>query len=207
MCVCPNCGVAGAVVALWLLTPSTHDLTGALQLSSTFLQAQRALGPEAVAGYTGTLPTYSLLNLKDVRLTDTGLERYPWLKEGPTDHAADLVQVGLLKVASGCSVFLTGKGFEGHTYIVVLVLLLLWCWHWSCNQLEYRSKPLPKVSRGRPPQVVRAAARRLSPCFALRELAASAGDVTPDSESWQVLICYVLVYHHGRAASTWVVTT
>lgn len=105
VCATPQCGLAGAVVALWLLTPSTHDLTGALQLSSTFLQAQRAIGPEAVAGYTGPLPTYSLLNLKDVRLTDTALERYPWLKEGPTDPAADLVQVCLFEDTSGCSAF------------------------------------------------------------------------------------------------------
>lgn len=84
---------AGAVVALWLLIPPSHDLTAALQLSSGFLHAQRATQPESLPSYSGLLPVDSVLNLKDTVLTPAALESYPWLRDGLTGSAADLVQV------------------------------------------------------------------------------------------------------------------
>lgn len=85
---------AGAVVALWLLIPPSHDLTTALQLSSGFLQAQRATQPEALPSFSGLLPADSVLNLKDTVLTQTALKDCPWLRDGPTGSGQDLIQVG-----------------------------------------------------------------------------------------------------------------
>lgn len=87
---------AGAVVALWLLVPPDHDLTAALQLSCTFLQAQRATTPESLPGFVGVLPPNSALNLKDTALTASALQQYPWLELGPTDNPLDAVKVNTL---------------------------------------------------------------------------------------------------------------
>jgi hypothetical protein len=88
--ICP----VGAVVALWLLVPPDHDLTAALQLSSTFLQAQHAPTPETAPGFTGVLPPGSVLNLKDTAFTAEALEQYPWLGQGLEGFSTDAVQVG-----------------------------------------------------------------------------------------------------------------
>jgi hypothetical protein len=75
------------------LVPPSHDLTAALKLSTSFLQAQRATSAEALAGYSGVLPPDSILNLKDTALTQEALTAYPWLMFGPTDSPLDPVKV------------------------------------------------------------------------------------------------------------------
>lgn len=81
------------MVALWLLVPPNHDLTTALQRSSSFLQAQRATQPEALPSYSGLFPVGSALNLKDTAIPAKALQSYPWLASGPTGSDGDGVQV------------------------------------------------------------------------------------------------------------------
>jgi hypothetical protein len=81
-------------VALWLLVPPAHNLTRALQLSTTFLEAQRATGAVSSASAPElSTASFSLLQLPDVQLTPAALQSYPWLAAGPTDAPGDLVQV------------------------------------------------------------------------------------------------------------------
>lgn len=91
----------GAVIVLWLLTPPSHNLTHALQLSSIFLQAQRCT-PEALTNQTiaAVLPSgIASLNNTATGITaepwmDQALHFYPWLGAAATGDPADTVQGG-----------------------------------------------------------------------------------------------------------------
>lgn len=78
--------MSGAVIVLWLLTPTAHNFPQALKLSTNFLSAQRVTSPQ-MSNTTNTLPDWAQLPAAAVA--------YPWLSGAvPTGNEADLVQGG-----------------------------------------------------------------------------------------------------------------
>jgi hypothetical protein len=127
---------AGALVVLWLLTPRSHDLTQALQLSSIFLQAQRSapyalstlnIGlalPSANAslaafnGSGGSMPS-SAITQPWMQQT---LDNYPWLANA-TGNPADVVHGG----------YYMGVDYVKHTFPLATSMSML---AWSIVQFR-----------------------------------------------------------------------
>eukprot|EP00878_Enallax_costatus_P030714 GHUV01033493.1.p1 GENE.GHUV01033493.1~~GHUV01033493.1.p1 ORF type:complete len:374 (+),score=66.22 GHUV01033493.1:124-1122(+) len=76
----------GAVIVLWLLTPTEHNFPQALKLSTNFLSAQRVTS-QAMLGAVNTLPLWE-------KLPQSAIDAYPWLNRAPTGNANDVVQGG-----------------------------------------------------------------------------------------------------------------
>jgi hypothetical protein len=114
------------VVALWLLVPPAHDLGSALQLATTFLQAQRAAPAGALPGAAtlAALPPYDTMRLEGVDFSAAALARYPWLAAGATESPRDLVSGG----------FFMGGDFVKHTLPLATNLALL---AWSVTHFAH----------------------------------------------------------------------
>jgi hypothetical protein len=121
---------AGALLVLWLLTPRSHNLTQALQLSSIFLQAQRStpyalstinIGlvlPSANAsmaafnGSGGHIPSVASTQ----SWMQQAFENYPWLVNA-TGNPADLVHGG----------YYMGVDYVKHTFpLATSMSMLAW---------------------------------------------------------------------------------
>jgi hypothetical protein len=130
-CCCTATTVAGALVVLWLLTPRSHDLVKALQLSSIFLQAQRST-PYALSTLNIGLALPSG-NASAVAFNSSGgsmpssaitepwmqqaLDHYPWLTNA-TGNPADLVHGG----------YYMGVDYVKHTFpLATSMSMLAWC--------------------------------------------------------------------------------
>jgi hypothetical protein len=127
---------AGALLVLWLLTPRSHDLVQALQLSSIFLQAQRStpyalstlnIGlalPSANASMAafnnsgGSMPSFA----KTEPWMQEALDNYPWLANA-TGNPTDLVHGG----------YCMGVDYVKHTFPLATSMSML---AWSILQFK-----------------------------------------------------------------------
>jgi hypothetical protein len=128
---------AGALIVLWLLTPRSHNLPQALQLSSIYLQAQRStpyalstlnIGlalPSANAsaaaiqyGSGGSMPSAA----RTEPWMQQALDYYPWLTNA-TGNPLDLVHGG----------FYLGADYVKHTFPLATSMSML---AWSILQFK-----------------------------------------------------------------------